>query len=121
MNISRFGAETWSFTSDSPQRHLFMNNNKTLPLIIIAFVLFTCAGFWGCRRQPAQSPTEKRYDLKGTVVSVEKDKRLVTIAHEEVKDYMPAMTMPFTVGEQAAWVFSPPHEVGAGDQITATL
>ena len=98
-----------------------MNNKKTLPLILIAVSLFACAGFWGCRRQPSRSATEKRYDLKGKVVAVEKDKHLITVAHEDIKDYMPGMTMPFTVGEQAEWVFEPPHEVVAGDQITATL
>src|ERR1700674_5711112 len=98
-----------------------MNHKKTFPLILIAFSFFAFAGFWGCRRQPSPSPTEKRYDLKGKVVVVEKDKHLITVAHEDVKDYMPGMTMPFTVGEQAAWVFEPPHEVVAGDQITATL
>jgi protein SCO1/2 len=98
-----------------------MKNKKTFPLILIAVLLLASTTFWGCRQQASPSPTEQRYDLKGTVVSVEKDKHLVTIAHEDVKDYMPAMTMPFTVGEQAAWVFAPPHEVGVGDQITATL
>ena len=61
------------------------------------------------------------YDLKGKVVVVEKDKHLLTVAHEDIKDYMPGMTMPFTVGETSDWVFQPPHEVGPGDQITATL
>ena len=77
-----------------------MNNKKTLPLILIAVLLFACAGFWGCSRQPSRSATEKRYDLKGKVVAVEKDKHLLTVAHEDIKDYMPGMTMPFTVGEK---------------------
>src|SRR3989441_11139237 len=98
-----------------------MNNKKTLPLILIAVSLFACAGFWGCNRQPSRSATEKHYDLKGKVIAVEKDKHLITVAHEDINDFMPGMTMPFTVGEQAEWVFEPPHEVVAGDQITATL
>ena len=98
-----------------------MNNKKTLPLILIAVSLFACAGLWGCNRPPSRSATEKRYDLKGKVVAVENDKHLITVAHEDIKDFMPGMTMPFTVGEQAAWVFEAPHEVVAGDQITATL
>ena len=98
-----------------------MNNKKTLPLVLIAFLLFACAGFWGCNRQPSRSPTEKRYDLKGKVIAVEKDKHLITVAHDDIKDFMPGMTMPFTVGEPAAWVFEAPHEVVPGDQITATL
>jgi protein SCO1/2 len=99
-----------------------MNTNKTRPVIFIAFFLLVLLNLSGCQpRQRVRSPNEKRYDFKGTVVVVEKDKHSVTIAHEDIKDYMPGMTMPFTVGEQAAWVFEPPHEVGAGDQIAATL
>src|SRR6266550_4720463 len=98
-----------------------MNKKNNSSLILIAFLLFACAGFWGCNRQPSRSPTEKRYDLKGKVVAIEKDKHLITVSHEDIKDYMPGMTMPLHVGEQAAWVFEPPHEVVAGDQITATL
>jgi protein SCO1/2 len=67
------------------------------------------------------SATEKHYDLTGKVVTVEKDKQLLTVAHEDIKDYMPGMTMPFTVGEASAWVFESPHEVVPGDQISATL
>ncbi|MEP6913118.1 MAG: SCO family protein [bacterium] len=98
-----------------------MNNKKTIPLILVTLSLFACAGFWGCSRQSSRSATEKRYDLKGKVIAVEKDKHLITVAHEDIKDFMPGMTMPFTVGEQAAWVFEAPHEVVPGDQITAAL
>jgi len=99
-----------------------MNKAKILPALLIAlsFLAFLCLE--GCtRRERVRSATEKHYDLKGKVVIVEKDKHLITVAHEDIKDYMPGMTMPFAVGEEAAWVFEPPHEVVAGDQITATL
>ena len=59
----------------------------------ILMILVALAG--GCRRN------ERRYELKGKVVLVEKDKHLATIAHEEVKGLMPAMTMPFTVTDDA--------------------
>ena len=63
-----------------------------------------------CRRN------EQRYDLKGKVVMVEKEKRLVTIAHEDVAGLMPAMTMPFTVPNQADLDYLAPN-----DQVSATL
>src|SRR5256885_7784456 len=87
-----------------------MYTKKLLPLILIATVVW----FVGCRRHSAN---EKRYDLKGKVVAVEKDKRLVTIAHEEIKGYMPGMVMPFTIKDD--WPFEIP--LVPGDQITATL
>lgn len=43
------------------------------------------------------SPDAKRYPLKGKVVSVNTTKKQVEIAHEEIPNYMDAMTMPFPV------------------------
>jgi len=71
------------------------------------------AGMPGCKRRSA---SEKRYDLKGKVVAVEKDKRLVTISHEDIKGYMPGMVMPFTVKEDG-----PLEILVIGDQVQATL
>jgi protein SCO1/2 len=63
-----------------------------------------------------RSPTEKHYDLKGKVITVDKEKRELTIAHEDIKDYMSGMTMAFSVKDD--WVY----EIAApGNQITATL
>jgi protein SCO1/2 len=94
-----------------------------IKIIVTSTILLLIAiSFSGCQpRARVPSASEKRYDLKGKVVQVEKDKRLLTIEHEDIKDYMPGMTMPFTVGETSAWVFDTPHEVVPGDQITATL
>jgi protein SCO1/2 len=77
-------------------------------------ILICCLLLCGCQSEPTRSPNEKRYDLAGKVVSVERDKHLVTIAHEEIKDYMPAMTMPFTVKDD--WVFG---VIKPGDRIAA--
>jgi protein SCO1/2 len=83
-------------------------------LIRIFFLIaLSLAGTSNCRRQHAN---EKRYDLNGKVVAVEKEKHLVTIAHDDIKDYMPGMTMPFPLREEWAYEVLVP-----GDQITATL
>ena len=65
-----------------------------------------------CRR----GGSEKRYDLKGKVLVVEPDKHLVTVSHEDIKGYMPAMTMPFTVPSDSDLKILAPD-----DLITATL
>jgi len=65
-----------------------------------------------CRRSSAN---EQRYELKGKVVAVDRDKSQVTISHEEVKGYMPAMTMPFSVNETDLQILAPE------DQVVATL
>ena len=62
-----------------------------------------CLLIVGCQTESAPSANAKRFDLRGKVVSVEKDKQIVTVAHEEIKDYMPAMTMPFKVKDK--WIF----------------
>lgn|SRR4030095_3441516 len=77
--------------------------------VLIAFLI----GITGCRSTTAN---QKRFDLKGKVVAVEPEKHLVTITHEEVKDYMPSMTMPFTVPSDADLQILAPD-----DEVTATL
>ena len=77
---------------------------------VSALILLLAVSSGACRRQ------EQRYELKGKVVMVEKEKHLVTIAHEDIKGLMPAMTMPFTVPSKADLDFVAPE-----DQLTATL
>ena len=63
----------------------------------------------GCRRSNA-----KRYDLKGKVMAVDQEKHLVTVAHEDIKDYMPAMTMSYTVpSESDLQIIAPDDEIQA--------
>ena len=71
-----------------------------------------CFGI-SCRRGSAN---EKRYDLTGKVIAVDRDKSQVTISHGDIKGYMPAMTMPFKVPSEADLQILAPD-----DQVTATL
>ena len=57
---------------------------------------------FGCG-QPAEPAEAKRYELKGTIVSFDKNQRQVIVAHEAVPDLMEAMTMPFTLKDEAAY------------------
>jgi len=65
---------------------------------------------------PRRSANEKRYPLKGKVVAVDKSERTATIAHEDIPGYMPGMTMPFRIKNDADLEMLKP-----GDQVTATL
>jgi protein SCO1/2 len=89
-----------------------MNKLSSLA-ILLSLVGIICLVTISCGRA---SNNAKRYELKGKVVAVEADKHLVTIAHEEIKDYMPSMTMPFTVPDDSAYSILRP-----GDQISALL
>ena len=84
----------------------------TLMALILALPLLACRQ----EPPPTASPNANRYDLRGKVVSFDKARREVTIAHEIIPGYMEAMTMPFTLNEE--WVFD---VLTPGAQIQATL
>lgn len=86
-----------------------LTKKATVTLVILLLLSTTIS----CHKDISN---QKRYDLKGKVLTVERDKHSITVAHEAVKDYMPAMTMPFTLRDD--WPF---EVLTQGDQITATL
>src|SRR6266446_4797698 len=88
---------------------------KARTRLALGFLLLAFAvGPFACR--PRRSANEKRYPIKGKVVAVDTNDRTVTIAHEDIKGYMPAMTMPFKLKNDADLEMLKP-----GDQVTGTL
>jgi protein SCO1 len=79
--------------------------------ILLILITSACILMMACRREP-----ERRYELKGKVVSVNRGQREATIAHEEIKGYMEAMTMPFSIKDD--WALS---ALAPGQSIDATL
>ncbi|HKR59830.1 MAG TPA: c-type cytochrome, partial [Pyrinomonadaceae bacterium] len=65
---------------------------------------------------PATTQSEESYKFKGKVVSIEKNLRQVTVAHEAIEGYMGAMTMPFPLADERMYDVLKP-----GDNIQATL
>jgi len=49
----------------------------------------------GCGATPSESQSNREFDAVGTVRAIDVAHHTVTIAHEDVPGYMPAMTMPF--------------------------
>src|SRR4051812_14337685 len=45
----------------------------------------------------AQQKSEQIFEVRGVVASIEPGGKTVHIAHEEIPDFMPSMTMPFTI------------------------
>lgn len=84
------------------------------------FLLLACALFtWGCGSAPpneSNSANQKRYDLRGTVVSVDKIQKRAKIDHEAVPGFMDAMTMDFPIHEDWVW-----EDLVPGVQIRAEL
>jgi protein SCO1/2 len=94
-----------------------MNHQSTYRLHAIAIILIVgslAALLAGCGH--GASGNAQRYDLQGTVVSVDARGETVTIAHGEIPGYMEAMTMPFKPKDR--WVLD---EAKPGNHIQATL
>jgi protein SCO1 len=64
----------------------------------------------------AQKPDERQYPLHGQVLSVEPARQLVTIKHDDIKGFMPAMTMPYNVKDLNVL-----EGIAPGDVVDATL
>ncbi len=87
------------------------------PGVLLSLILLVALALPACRRE-APPDSGHRYPLKGKVVEVDAAKRTVTIAHDDIPGFMPAMTMPFVVLERDAALL---QGMGPGDEITATL
>jgi protein SCO1/2 len=79
---------------------------------VIALLFSLCLA--ACQSPP--EPQGRRFEFKGTVVSVDKARQTATISHEEVKGYMEGMTMPFKIKD--AWALD---VMQPGDGVQATL
>lgn len=86
--------------------------------LLISTLLFLSASFLllSCSKQEGEQTDLVTFPLRGKVVSVDTAKSRVTISHEEIPDYMMAMTMPFKVKDPA--LFS---ELEPGDSVQGTL
>lgn len=73
----------------------------------ILFLLLTVLLASACATSPTQtqnaSADAKRYNLKGTIVAVDKAKKKATIKHDEIPGYMEAMTMDFPIKDDWVW------------------
>src|SRR5688572_29798005 len=79
------------------------------PLILALLPAFTGA----CRKQTSPG---QRYEIRGRVVSVDKNNHTATISHEDIKDFMPAMTMEFRIKDD--WALA---ELAPGDRLAGVL
>ena len=79
-----------------------------------------CTLFWLCLTVTItacnRAPDQRTFALQGQVQSLEPDRKSVVVKHEEIKGFMPAMTMPYEVQDAKALAGLAP-----GDLINATL
>jgi protein SCO1/2 len=67
-------------------------------------------------RTTTETKPGRRYELRGKVVSVDKQRHQVTLDHEEIPGYMDAMIMPYTLKDEQIL-----NELAAGDLLKATV
>jgi protein SCO1 len=63
-----------------------------------------------------REPPPKQYELTGQILAVKPETQEVLVKHQDIKGFMPAMTMPYKVEDPALL-----KDKAAGDLITATL
>src|SRR5688572_28877610 len=88
-------------------------------------LLLGLIGQLGCARPEASSVTGKavaaansdkkdeRYPLTGQVLRIEADRKILVVRHDEIKGYMPAMTMEFVVSAGDLSVAKPGQRIRA--------
>ena len=86
-------------------------------LVLASCLLAAACGSAERPDDPAVAPLpEGLYEMRGTVVSVDRPRSIVLIDHEAIPGVMPAMTMPYEVADAALL-----DGLAAGDRVIGTL
>ena len=75
----------------------FSHTRKIGCVLFIAALILGCISS-GCSSKPKKEA--RRYDITGKVVSVDKAKKQVVLAHHDIPGFMKAMTMDFKVKDE---------------------
>ena len=76
--------------------------------IIVALVIVVSIS--GCGER------QRRYELRGQILAVNRTAQELTIKHDDIRGFMPGMTMPFKVRDERLMTGREP-----GELVTATL
>src|SRR6266511_1549390 len=87
--------------------------SRRASLTFIAFLVVVFVASPACRKGGA---AVKRYPVKGKVTEVDLGQKLLTLDHQDIPGYMPAMIMPFPVKDDQLLKVAAP-----GDEVTASL
>jgi protein SCO1/2 len=89
-------------------------SNFKIPRFLLPVLLVLNVALAACHHEPR--PTERYYQLRGIVVSVDRGHKQLIIDHEAIPGFMPAMTMSYTVKDDSAL-----SQLKAGDKISARV
>jgi protein SCO1/2 len=90
--------------------------------IVAMMLLFLVGVAVSCKQKPAEDTAQsaarsaKHYQVKGKVVSVDKQSRMLNLDSEAIPGFMDAMTMPYSVRPESEL-----DKLNPGDAITADL
>jgi protein SCO1 len=93
-----------------------MKTRKHILFLVIALLGLTTVA---CDKKPAENTSQansKHYQLKGKVVSVDKQGKMLNVDSETIPGFMDAMTMPYKVKPEREL-----DKLHPGDTITADL
>ncbi len=98
-----------------------MKRSQTTSCITI--LLLVCCVAVSCNKSTVQKPSPevsqssgKRYHLKGKVVSIDKQGKMVNVDSEAIPGFMDAMTMPYQVKPESEL-----DKLSPGDAVTADV
>jgi protein SCO1 len=103
VKMTRFHLSQHRFTGG--QRRARVTRVRT----ILTLFVIACAALPACSRA-------REYELRGQILAVDRQRQEITIRHEDIRGFMPGMTMPFKVRETR---LLEGHQVG--DLVRATL
>jgi protein SCO1/2 len=96
---------------------------KTSSITIVLLVLLVLLSAVSCNKSTVQKPgpevsqsSGKRYHLKGKVVSIDKQGKMVNVDSEAIPGFMEAMTMPYQVKPESEL-----DKLSPGDAVTADV
>ena len=94
--------------------------NVARSLVLALALVLSCAMAPACRARgaPEAAPGASRHAVKGTVVEVDAPAGSVTLAHDEIPGFMPAMKMSFAVRDAETALL---RTMAIGDAVAATL
>lgn len=85
--------------------------------LLFCITLTVCFCLLACQKKAATDTSNlKRFPFKGNVISLEPEKKRAKIQHENIPGFMDAMTMSFTVKDDANY-----SRLQPGDHVEATL
>ena len=110
----------------SPRRTVSFSARSRLPALRTFSCYFAATlalvTFAGCARSRSETksadktgpqPEKPTFNIRGQIVGILADKRVLMVHHEEIPNYMPAMTMEFKVGEADISTFKEGQKIAA--------